>query len=145
MTRLAAVRHITLPTFVDARGTLTAFESNLDIPFSIQRVFYVYNVQPPFERGGHAHFEAEQVLVCVAGSMKLDLSDGTATQTYDLNDPGLGLYVPSMVWTRLYAFTPGTVCLAGASSMYDHHEVIRDWDQFVELSRSASGAAKEAR
>jgi hypothetical protein len=146
MTRLDAVRYIQLPTFKDSRGTLTAFEANLDIPFPIQRVFYVYDVQPPFERGGHAHLHAEQVIVCVAGSMKLDLSDGEAhTRTYELTNPTSALYVPAMIWTRLYAFTPGTVCLAGASSMYDHNEVIRSWDGFIELARKTPDTAGERR
>ena len=143
MTRLAAVKWIPLPTYVDPRGALTAFEANVDVPFSIQRIFYMYDVQPPFERGGHAHLHAEHVLVCVAGTMKLDLSDPTSTETYVLDDPKRGLYVPSMVWTRLYEFTPETVCLAGASNLYDNNEVIRSWDEYVRLAAATAGSMRE--
>jgi len=145
VTGLQAVRWISLPTFVDPRGSLTAFEANNDVPFPINRVFYVYNVQPPFERGGHAHLNAEQVLVCVAGSMKIDLSDPSSTETYTLEDPSRGLYVPNMVWTRLYAFTPTTVCLAGASDLYDNNEVIRDWDRYVGLATRKVSASSATR
>jgi hypothetical protein len=145
MTRLAAVKWIPLPTFVDPRGTLTAFEANVDAPFSIQRIFYMYDVKPPFERGGHAHVHAEHVLVCVAGTMKLDLSDPASTATYVLDSPAKGLYVPSMVWTHLYEFTPETVCLAAASNLYKDNEVIRSWDEYVRLANSTASIAAENR
>ncbi|HZT05858.1 MAG TPA: FdtA/QdtA family cupin domain-containing protein [Chloroflexota bacterium] len=131
MTRLTAARRVALPTFVDSRGALTAFESNLEVPFQIARVFYVYDVQAPFERGGHAHVHADQLLVCVAGRMSVDLVDPSSTETYVLDDPSTGLFVPRLVWTRLYGFTPGAVCLAAASNHYEQSEVIRDWDEYV--------------
>ncbi len=77
------------------------------------------------------------MLVCVSGSMKLDLMEPSSQQTFVLDDPSMGLYVPAMVWTRLYAFTPDAVCLAGASTKYDNDEVIRSWDTYVQLASRA--------
>lgn len=135
MTRLARVRMMSLPTFSDSRGMLTALEADKDVPFKIRRLFYVYNVQPPFERGGHAHPDTEQLLVCVCGSLKIDVSDPSGGRTYLLDDPSLGLYVPELVWTRLYDFTADAVCLAAASTHYGRADVIRDWGRYVELAR----------
>lgn len=136
MTRLARARVIALNTRVDHRGALTAIEGALDIPFSIARLFYMYRVTPTFERGGHAHPDTEQFLIAVSGQLKIDLSDGSADQTYVLDDPSRGLYVPSLVWTRLYDFTPDAVCLAAASTHYDEAKVIRDWGDYLQRSRS---------
>src|SRR5262249_24743589 len=103
--RLHRVRAIALPTYVDDRGVLTAAEAGRHIPFEIRRIFYVYGIKPPFERGGHAHPRTEQLLVAVAGRLKVDLSDGVASATFSLDDPGRGLYIPELVWARLYDFS----------------------------------------
>lgn len=130
---LAGVRTISLRTSLDARGALTSIEGEQDIPFSIQRVFYMWGVQPPFERGGHAHPDTEQLLVSVAGALKVDLSDGRETLTCTLNDPVSGLYIPQMIWARLYDFSRETVCLAAASTHYEPSKVIRRWEDYLRL------------
>lgn len=134
MSELSRTRIVPLTTNADTRGVLTAAEACGEIPFEIQRIFYVYRVQPPYERGGHAHPHTEQLLIAVSGSLTIDVMDPTTKKTYHLDDPGVGLYVPAMLWTRLYAFSPDAVCLAAASSHYVPGDVIRDWDQYVRLA-----------
>ena len=136
MTQLDRVRSLTINTFPDDRGSLTALEGAIEAPFKIRRVFFVHHVLPPFERGGHAHRATEQVLSCVSGSMKIDLADGAATQTYVLDHPSVGLYVPELIWTRLYDFTPDAVMFSAASTHYQPDEVIRDWQQFLDEVRA---------
>lgn len=135
MPNLAQARLISLPSHPDARGVLTVLEANQDVPFSIKRIFYMYRVQPPYERGGHAHPATQQLLMCVAGSMRIDLSDGEETHIFSLTDPCQGLYIPSMTWTRLYDFTPDAVCLAAASTHYVNGDVIREWDEYLRRIR----------
>jgi hypothetical protein len=130
------VRTIRLSTTSDPRGNLTAIEGARDIPFEIRRLFYMWGVQSPFERGKHAHQDTEQLLICVAGRLSIDLSDPWSKQTYHLHDPGEGLYVPAMIWIHLYDFTPETVCLAAASTHYDLDKVIRDWDEYRKLAEA---------
>jgi len=67
--------------------------------------------------------------------MRIDLMDGTSSQTFTLTRPSLGLYIPAMIWTRLYDFTPRTVMLAAASTHYDEPQVIRDWDEYLRRVR----------
>ena len=136
--RLHRVRAIALPTFADDRGVLTAAEAGRHIPFEIRRIFFVYGIKPPFERGGHAHPRTEQLLVAVAGRLKVDLSDGVASATFSLDDPGRGLYIPELVWARLYDFSVDAVCLAAASTHYDNATVIRDWNTYLRLGATSS-------
>ncbi|MEA2640876.1 MAG: hypothetical protein QOF51_2270 [Chloroflexota bacterium] len=131
---LGGVRTIPFSTSKDPRGALTAVEGGADIPFEIKRIFYMWGVQEPFERGRHAHRDTEQVLVCVAGHLTIDLSDPWSTETFRLDDPTLGLYVPAMIWTFLYDFIPETVCIAAASTHYNPSNVIRDWDEYRRLA-----------
>lgn len=147
MTPVSRVRTVSLPTYLDPRGSLTVAEGQLEIPFEISRIFYIYGVPPGHERGGHAHPYTEQFLICVAGGLTIDVSDPVATRIFELDDPGTGLYIPEMLWVRLYDFLPGAVCLAAASSRYSVADVIRDWDEYVEAARARfhlDGAASKA-
>jgi hypothetical protein len=134
MSVLNDVRWIDLPSSVDPRGVLTSIEGELDIPFEIRRVFYMHHVIT--DRGGHAHADTEQVVIAAAGCFKMDLSDGTHTQTYTLNDPTRGVYTPRMVFIKLYDFSPGAVCLVLASTHYDMSKSIRSWEEYLKAIRT---------
>lgn len=134
MSLLDIVRWIDLPSSADPRGVLTSIESGLDIPFEIKRVFYMHQVTA--NRGGHAHTDTDQVVIAAAGRFKLDLSDGTHTRTYTLDDPTRGMYLPRMVFLKLYDFSPEAVCLVLASTHYDMSRSIRSWDEYVQAVRA---------
>jgi oxidase EvaA len=121
----------------DDRGRLTAVESGEHIPFDIARVFYVHHVAPGVDRGGHAHRDTDQVLSCVAGRMKVDVSDGASTKTFVLDDAAKGLFVPRMVWIRLYDFEDRAVLAVYANTPYDRSRSIRTWGDY----RAAIGLA----
>ena len=57
-------------------GNITAVQGNLDIPFDIKRVYYLYDVPVGSERGGHGHYELEQFIVAASGSFTFVLDDG---------------------------------------------------------------------
>ena len=127
---LDAVRWIDLPSSIDARGILTSVEGGIDIPFDIRRVFYMHHINT--DRGDHAHKETEQVIIAAAGSFEMDLSDGTDTQTYFLDDPMRGVYTPPMVFIKLHDFSPDAVCMVLASTHYDIAKSIRTWEEYLE-------------
>jgi hypothetical protein len=130
-----ASRWITLPYMPDHRGVLTSIESGLDVPFEIRRVFFMRDVRG--ERGGHAHRVTHQLLVPVAGSFRVEVSDGTESGSHTMNDPHRGLLLPPMTWVRLTDFTPDAVCLVLADTLYADVSYIRDWDEFVAMSTSS--------
>lgn len=129
MSLLSSVKWIEFPSHKDPRGVLTSIESGRDIPFAVQRIFYVHDVLE--DRGGHAHTDTDQVVFAVAGSLKIELSDGVSSQTHDLNSPTRGLYVPRMIFVRLFHFSPGGVCLVLASTHYDMRKSLRSWPEYL--------------
>lgn len=136
MTSLERVVAIELASYPEpARGKLTTVQSRRDIPFAIDRIFYLHGIQNDCERGAHAHRETEQVFIAVAGSYTLDLTDPHGSKTYAMKDPNRALYVPPMIWTRVYNFSPNAVCLVLASLPYDAADYIRDWDEYVSAAR----------
>jgi dTDP-4-dehydrorhamnose 3,5-epimerase-like enzyme len=134
---LSKVRWIDLPHVTDERGTLTSIESGIDIPFEIRRIFYVHRVAA--ERGGHAHRATHQVLVPIAGELRVDLSDGGQHRSHRLGDADRGLYVPPMIWTRLHGFSTAAVLLVVADTHYDASQSLRTWDDFVRAVGAGAG------
>jgi hypothetical protein len=135
---LDQVRAIELPQFHDARGKLTILESEL--PFTLRRCFFLHDLPPGSERGGHAHRATEQFFLALHGSFRLDLRDSTGTRTFRLDSPGKGYYVPPMLWDRLYDFAEGAICMVAASTRFDEADYIRDWAEFERLSALVEGA-----
>ena len=60
----------------DERGKLVVVEGSKDIPFDIQRVFYIYGSDNQVVRGQHANRESEFVLINVGGTSKVRIDNG---------------------------------------------------------------------
>ena len=114
----------------DERGKLVVAEGDIDIPFSIQRVFYIYGSDDTVVRGQHANKNSEFVLINVAGSSKVMITDGENREIVQLSRPMEGLYIPRMVWKEMYDFSPDSVLLVLASTHYDGSEYIRDYEEY---------------
>jgi dTDP-4-dehydrorhamnose 3,5-epimerase-like enzyme len=128
---LDRLKWIDLPRFADARGILTSLEV---VPFDVRNVFFLHSVLS--ERGGHAHRKTRQLLVPIAGSFSVHVSDGCDAVEYALADPGRALYVPEMLWLGLRDFTASAVCLVLTDMPYSDADYLRDRDEFVALSRA---------
>jgi len=124
---------IQLPKITDYRGNLTFIEGNRHIPFSIQRVYYLYDVPGGEKRGGHAHKKLQQFIIAASGSFDVLLDDGHTKKTYRLDRSYYGLYIPNMVWRELVNFSSGAVCLTLASSLYDASDYYRDYKEFKNM------------
>jgi len=121
---------IHLPVISDPRGNLTVIEGDNHIPFSIARVYYLYDVPGGSERGAHAHKRLEQFIVAVSGSFDVLVDDGTKQTNHHLNRSNYGLYLPSMTWRSMDNFSSGSVCLVLASARYDEEDYYRNYDDF---------------
>lgn len=115
----------------DERGQLVALEEFKDIPFRIKRVYYMYDTADGFVRGKHAHKKLEQILVCIHGSCKILLDNGTEKKVVPLEKPYEGVYVASGMWREMYDFSEDAVLLVLASELYDESDYIRDYDEFL--------------
>lgn len=115
----------------DARGQLVALEEGKEIPFVVRRVYYMYDTGIGVRRGFHAHRSLKQILICVHGSCKILLDNGTEKQDVVLDTPYEGLYLSNDIWREMYDFSPDAVLLVLASELYDENDYIRDYDAFL--------------
>lgn len=136
MSLLKKVKIIEFPKICDPRGNLSFIESARHVPFSVKRVFYIYDVPGGETRGGHAHRECSCVLIAVSGSFDLRLTDGKDEMTITLNRSNKGVLIPPGVWDTMLNFTTGTVALALASHPYEEEDYIRDYDEYLEYVTS---------
>jgi dTDP-4-dehydrorhamnose 3,5-epimerase-like enzyme len=130
VSKIVEVKLIKLKVFGDARGSLVSLEQYKNIPFSIKRVYYIFDTKKDVARGFHAHKNLEQVLICVNGSCKIKVDDGKNVDIFDLLSPNAGLYIGTMVWREMFDFSQGCVLLVLASQYYDPKEYIKDYDRF---------------
>lgn len=115
----------------DERGKLVVIEGARAIPFDIKRVFYIYDSDSTVVRGQHANRESEFVLINVAGTSKVRITDGKEEFIVELNKPMMGVYIPRMIWKDMYDFSSDSVLLVLASTYYDGNEYIRDYKEYL--------------
>ncbi len=137
MTEITEVKLLRFKENGDERGRLVVVESEQDIPFEIKRVFYIYGSDPDVVRGKHANRRTEFVLINVAGTSKVRITDRSGTQmTVNLNRPHSGIYLPALIWKEMYDFSPDSVLLVLCSEHYDPDEYIRDYDEFMRICKN---------
>lgn len=124
-------RLISLPVISDPRGSLAVVEGNVQIPFNIQRVYYLFDIPGGSDRGGHAHKSLEQLIICLSGSLDITIDDGKHVKVFTLNRSYEGLYLCPYIWRSLSNFSSGAVCLVLASQVYDESDYIRSYEEFA--------------
>lgn len=117
----------------DERGKLVVVEGEKDIPFEIKRVFYIYGSDSTVVRGQHANLNSEFVLINVAGTSKVKITDGKNEEIVVLDKPMKGVYLPKMVWKEMYDFSSDSVLLVLANTHYDGKEYIRNYDEYLKM------------
>ena len=122
---------IDIPKIVDpqGRGKLSFIEKDV-IPFSIKRVYYLYDVPSDSYRGGHAHKKLVQLMSPLSGSFEVLLDDGKKRKKVMLNKPDKGLLIPQGIWREMDNFSSGAICMVLASDNFDESDYFRDYDQF---------------
>jgi hypothetical protein len=124
---------LTLPKIHNRAGNITALNNSLDIPFDVNRVYYLYDVPGGEDRGGHAHKELQQLIVAAGGSFDITIDDGRNKKTVSLNRPYYGLHIIPGIWRNLTNFSSGAICLVLASHRYDANDYIRDYEEFIHI------------
>lgn len=121
---------IDFPKITDERGNLSFFESGSEIPFSIERAYWIYDVPGGEIRGGHAYKTLQEVVVALSGSFDVVLNDGSETMRFTLNRSYMGLYIPRMIWRHMENFSTNSLALIVSDKHYESEEYIRDFEEY---------------
>lgn len=131
---------IQLPKILDDRGNLSFFENNSQLPFEIQRVYWIYDVPGGESRGGHAYKELQEVIVALSGSFDVILHDGKEEKKFTLNRSYYGLYVPKMMWRQIENFSTNSLAIIAADKPYDESSYLRDFEEFKQMKINESNS-----
>jgi len=109
-----------------------------EIPFSVKRIYYLYDMPGGESRGAHAHRRLQQVIVAASGSFDITIDDGINKKTVSLARPYMGLHLQPGMWRDLSNFSSGAICLVLASELYDATDYIRDYSDFKQFKNGSA-------
>ena len=109
---------------------------NETLPFEVKRVYWTYFTPENVERGAHAHYELEQILVALAGkiTVKTEMPDGSVKK-FVLDVPDKGIFLPKLSW-HVMKYSHNAVQMCIANMEYKESDYIRNYDFFKALHTS---------
>lgn len=125
---------VNLPRILDERGNLSFIEQWRQVPFKIERTYWIYDVPGgEMTRTGHAYRVGHELIVALSGSFDVTVDTGSTSEKFSLNRSYYGLYVPAGTWRALSNFSTNSLALVLSSTPYDETDYIRDYDEFVAM------------
>ena len=122
---------IELPKIEDPRGNLSIIEEEKNIPFKIERTYWIYDVPGGQVRGGHAFKMQQELIVALSGSFDVIVDNGNEKQIFSLNRSYYGLYVPPGLWRQMQNFSTNSLALVLSSTQFSEQDYIRDYQEFL--------------
>ncbi len=120
----------------DERGSLVSIEQDINCPFKIKRVYYIFDTKKGVARGFHAHVDLKQIVLAVKGSCNFIVDNGKKKEEIKLSKPNKGLLIEGLVWREMRNFSPDCVLLVLASENYIEKDYIKDYNKFLELVKN---------
>ena len=120
-----------LRVFKKNSGKLAALEIAKNVPWPIQRIFFISSVSSE-HRGNHAHKECTQLIVCISGTVLIRCQDGMNQMDITLSDLDSSLLVPPGIWVELQ-MGPNTSIAVITDLKYDEDDYINKWDDFLKF------------
>ena len=129
------VHIIDFPKILDERGNLSFFENEAQIPFTIKRTYWIYDVPGGKSRGSHAFKTQAEVIVALSGSFDITIDTGKEEKVIQLNRSYYGLFIPPMTWRHIKNFSTNSLALIVNSGFYDVEDYIRDLSNFKAMTQ----------
>lgn len=127
---------ISIPKFCDPRGNLSVIEEFKQVPFSIKRAYWIYDVPGGSNRYGHAFRTQQEIIIALSGCFDVILDNGSGPVRYRLDRAYIGLYVPAMTWRYIDNFATNSVVMVISSTKYDEADYIEDYEQYISAINS---------
>lgn len=118
------IKRVQLGAHRDVRGTLWPLDFSA-LPFTPVRAFLVEAPQGVV-RGGHAHVQGSQLLVCVSGRIAVNTRFNGLEESHALDETGDALLISSPVWAQQTYLAPDSRLLVFCDTPYDPDAYLRD-------------------
>lgn len=127
---------IELPKVHFKAGNMSIADGINELPFKVDRVFWIYDIPAGESRGAHAHHNCHQFIIAASGSFEVEADDGKEKKIFYLNRPFYGLHIPPGIWAHELNFSAGAICLVLTSHPFDDDDYIKEYDEFRRLAIS---------
>jgi hypothetical protein len=124
---------IDLPRILDQRGNLSFLQNNDQIPFQIQRAYWIYDVPGGEQSQGHAFKSLQEVIIALSGSFDVIMKDGKGEKKITLNRSYYGIYIPKLVWRHLENFSTNSLAFIVADKPYDENDYVKNFQEFQQI------------
>jgi dTDP-4-dehydrorhamnose 3,5-epimerase-like enzyme len=115
---------IELPTHSDPRGSLTVLEKVL--PFTIKRLFWIYDLASGGSRGQHGHKKTWQAMICLQGKCEVLIKKHQQEEIFTLDKPNHLLLLAPEDWHEMYQFENNALLLIASSHEYDANDYVKE-------------------
>ena len=122
-----------IKSFFDERGGISVLQEGEGVPFSVKRIYYLYDTKVEHMRGIHAHKKLEQIIFAPSGKFKIKLDDGNSSKIVILDKPNKGLYVCPMIWREVTPLENNGILIVLASRNYEKNDYIHDYKEYLSL------------
>jgi len=123
---------VDIPCFGENDGKLCAFEADLIPGFSVERIFYIYDVPESAVRANHACMNADILLVAVNGSVTVSVEYDGISERFILKTKDKGLFINKSSWIKTSNFSEDAVLMCFSNKEYRSCEYINDYDEYKE-------------
>lgn len=110
-------------------------EEKNQIPFKIERAYWIYDVPGGQVRGGHAFKKQKEFIIALSGSFDVLIDDGIQKESFSLNRSYYGLYIPCGFWRQMENFSTNALAVVLSSTKYNADDYIRNYDEFLDYRK----------
>lgn len=105
-----------------------------NLPFEVKRIYWTYYTPENVVRGGHAHYNLQQILIAVSGKIIVSTEmPGGEKDRFILETPNVGVFMPKFCWHIMqYSHNSAQMCIA--NMIYEEKDYIRDYDTFKSIN-----------
>lgn len=130
------VKLIELPRFNDPRGNLSFVQENDQLPFKIERTYWIYDVPGGEDRAAHAFKSTNEFIIAISGGFDVTVDDGVHKKTFTLNRSYYGLFIPKGIWRIMDNFSTNSFALEFADTKYDRADYVEDYYEYLTMKRN---------
>ncbi len=123
---MSLYEEIEIDTIVSRNGDLSVIENLDQAAGSIKRMFWIHGASPNIPRGRHRHEELKQIIVCLKGSVFLDLEYQDQREKLLLNETKrVGILLDGKVWRNVIFEKKDSILLVLTNKNYADDKVER--------------------
>lgn len=127
---MGLIKLLNIPCFEDRDGKLCVLDTDMLLDFSIERIFYIFDVPKYAVRANHACMNASIFLCAVNGSVTVSAECDGIVEEYNLIANNCGVLLPECSWIKAYNFSKEAVLMCLSNKKYKDCEYIDDYEEY---------------